>query len=286
MMPSQRIEDVIRNTRVRTSAATDERITAAVEAATAKLNEHRPASVCASGAIRRTIMSSNWTKLATAAAIIVAIGLGMYALTGSFDGTSITMAQVRQAMQGIDWMQVSNKMAEQEGTQSGWFSFASRVEIICDPEGRIVYSDFNTGKKLVWEPGGQEIYESPIDPQRKFIGDIGGPFEFITTLFSFLTAEDGWKVTKELGTYQGRKVEVWSASRVREKADSTRTETATVYIDVDKKLPVGWKEGVKGPDGNIQLLRDGQFKYRETGPADIYEAGAPASAQIKPSPEP
>ena len=284
-MPSQRIEDVIRSTRVTTSAATDERIMAAVEAATAELKE-RHASVRTSGAIRRVIMSSNWTKLATAAAIIAAIGLGMYALTGSVDGTSVTIAQVRQAMQGIDWMQVSNKMAEQEGTQWAWFSFASRVEIICDPEGRIVHSDFNAGKKLVWNPGTQDIYESPIDPRRKFIGDIGGPFEFITKLFSFLTAEDGWKVTKELGTYRGQKVEVWAASRVRERADSTRIETTTVYIDVDKKLPVAWKEGVKGPDGDIQFLRDGEFRYPETGPADIYEAGAPRSAQIKPASEP
>lgn len=286
MMPSQRIEDMIRNTRVTTSAATDERIMAAVEAATAKLKEHRSASVRTSEAIRRIIMSSNWMKLATAAAIIAAIGLGMYALTGSVEVTSITMAQVRQAMEKIDWMQLTNRIAEEEGTQWLWLSFASRVEIVCDPEGRIVYSDFNTGKKLVWEPGGQDIYESAIDQRRQFAGDIGGPFEFITRLFGFLTAENGWKVTKELGTYKGQKVEVWAASRVREEADSTRTETTTVYIDVDKKLPVGWKEGVKGPDGNIQLLRDGQFKYRETGPADIYEAGAPASAQIKPSPEP
>jgi hypothetical protein len=232
---------------------------------------------------RRTIMKSPITKLATAAVVIVAVMLGIYALTGP--GTSITIAQVRQAMQDIDWMQLNNEIPEKEGTQWSWFSFASRVEIVCDPEGRIIYSNFNTGKKLVWNPGSQDIYESPIDERRQFIGDFGGPFEFITKLFSFLTAEKDWKVTKEMGTYQGKKVEVWSATRVREKADSTRTETTTVYIDIEKKLPVAWQEGVKGPDGSIQLLRDGEFKYPETGPADIYEAGVPRSAQIKPSPE-
>jgi len=283
-MSSERMEDTIRNVRLTTSAATDERIMAAAEAAMAKPNEQQAAPVRTSGPIRRTIMNSKWTKLATAAVIIAAIMLGIHALTGS--GTSITIAQVRQAMQGIDWMQLSNKAADKEGTQWGWFSFSSRIEIVCDPEGRIVYSDFNTGKKLVWNPGGEHIYESGIDERRQFAGDLGGPFEFITKLFSFLTDEKGWKVTKELGTYQGQKVEVWAASRVREKADSTRTETTTMYIDVNKRLPVAWKEEVKEADGNTRLLRDGEFKYSETGPADIYEAGAPGSAQIKPDPNP
>jgi hypothetical protein len=58
-----------------------------------------------------------------------------------------------------------------------------------------------------------------------------------------------------------------------------------VYIDVDKRLPVALKEEVKGAEGDIQLLRDVEFKYPKTGPSDIYEAGAPRTAQIKPSTE-
>ena len=40
----------------------------------------------------------------------------------------------------------------------------------------------------------------------------------------------------------------------------------------------------KGTDGDIQL--DVEFTYPKTGPADIYEAGAPKTAKITPSPEP
>ena len=285
MTPSEKLEDVIRSVRVTTSAEIDGRIIAAGEAAVAKRNEQYAAGVYTSGQTRRTLMKRNWIKLATAAAVIAAIGLGMYALTGSVDGTSITVAQVRQAMQNIDWMQLNNEMPEKEGTQWAWFSFASRIEIVCDPEGRIIYSNFNTGKKLVWTPGSQDIYESPIDQQRQFIGDIGGPFEFIAKLFSFLTDEGGTKVTKELGTCQGQKVEIWSSSRTREDASPARTEITKVYIDLEKRLPVRFTEAVKEPGSKTQLLRDGQFKYPQAGPADIYEAGAPMSAQIRPAPQ-
>ena len=235
------------------------------------------------GVLRRKFMKSPITKFATAAVIIAAIMLGMHALIGS--GTSITMAQVRQAMENIDWMQIVSRA---EKGESVWLSFASKLEILVNSNGRIVYSDFKTRKKLIWNPGSKDIYESSIDENHhrgQFLGGTSVPFELFNKMFSFLH-EHGYKVTKKLGTYQDQKVEVWAASRVKEKADSTRTETITVYIDIEKKLPVAWKEGLKGPDGNIQLLRGGEFKYPETGPADIYEAGAPRSAKIKPSPKP
>jgi len=57
-----------------------------------------------------------------------------------------------------------------------------------------------------------------------------------------------------------------------------------MYIDVDEKLPIAATD-VKGANGDIQRTNDVEFKYPETGPADIYEAGAPRSAKIKPSPE-
>ena len=40
----------------------------------------------------------------------------------------------------------------------------------------------------------------------------------------------------------------------------------------------------KGADGDIQL--NVEFMCPKTGPADIYEAGAPKTAKITPSPEP
>ncbi len=277
MTPTERIEDLIHNARVTTSATTDERIIAAVEAATTKPNEQHPASVRTGGTIRRIIMKSNWTKLATAATIIIAIGLGMYALTGS--GTSITMAQVRQAMENIDWVQVVIR-AEEE-SMSVWNSFASKVTIYVYDDGKIVYYDFNAGKELVWKPGSDDIYESDIDEGRQFAGGVSNIYEGFTKAFDSLEAKGDYKVTREFGTYQDQEVEIWTALRVKGKPGPTHTEKMTMYIDVDKKLPIAATDVKKGVDGDIQL--NVEFKYPETGPADIYEAGAPRSAQIKPA---
>ena len=281
-MSSQRIEDVIRNVRVTTSAATDARIADAVEAAKEKQNKRRPASIRMGGGIRRIIMNSNWTKLATAAAIIVAIGLGMYALTGSVDGTSNTLAQVREAMNEIDWVQMVCSSDDMKLT--AWYSFNSKVQIGVVDEGKIIYYDFNAGKMLIWNPGSEDIYESDIDEARQFAGGNSNIYEGLTKSLDSWEAEGKYKVTRERGTYQGRKVEIWTAHRIKGEPSLTRTETGTFYIDVDKKLPL-LATDVKGAYGDIQSTNHVEFKYPETGPADIYEAGAPMSAQIKPSPE-
>jgi hypothetical protein len=230
-MSSEKIEDTIRNVRLTTSAATDERIMAVAEAAMAKPNE-QPARVGKSGPIRRIIMKSKWTKLATAAAVIAAIMFGMHALTGS--GTSITIAQVMEAMQGIDWMQIINKGGSENKTQGGaqidWFSFASKTHIgLC--KGIVEYDDFKTGKRLWWNPAGKYIYESTIDQTKEFAYGATGPFEMIDKTFRIIQAEHGSEIVKELGNYRYQKAEVWTISRdVKNHPGATRK--LKVYIDV------------------------------------------------------
>jgi len=279
MTPTERIEDVIRSARTTTDSATDERIAAAVRAASAKSTEKHPAAVRARGAVRRIIMKSNWTKLGTAATIIVAIGLGMYVLTGP--GTSITMAQIRQAMQEIDWVQLICKIDEKDAT--AWYSFASKVQILVDDEGKISYWDFKTRKKYVWTPGNEGIYEFDIDEGKQFAGGTSSNiYEQITESMNSWEADGKYKVTRELGKYQGRKVEIWTARRTKGEPKLTRTEKAEFYIDVEKKLPL-MATDVKGAYGDVQTTNIVEFEYPDTGPADIYEAGAPTWSQIKPA---
>ena len=231
-------------------------------------------------------MSSNWTKLAAATAIIAAIGLGMYALTGSVDGTSVTIAQVRQAMEKIDWMQIINKGGDENvdihEPEIGWFSFASKVHVTVI-EGRIRFSDFKTHKRLWWGPGDKDISEYTIEPMEAFAHGANGPFEMMDK--TLLHAAQGSNVTKELGTYHGRRTEVWTATN-NVKREPGYTRTLTVYIDIDRKLPVAATYHHNRPDGTVRRESDIEFRYPETGPADIYEAGAPRSAQIKPASEP
>ncbi len=278
-MPSEEIEDAIRSARVTTDAAGDERIIAAAEAAMAKRNQQQPAPIGTSGSIGRAIMKNTWTKLAIAAAVIVAVMLAMYAVTGSVDGTSITLAQVKQAMEKVDWMQIILTSKIKEGEQIDWYSFASKVNISVHPVKGIDYSDFKAGRNLYWPGKGDYIYESPMDGTSEFADGADGPFEMMD---KSLSLAQGANVDRKPGTYQGQRVEVWTAAHV--KRDSPRK--LVVYMDIDRKLPIAATYRVTGTDHIHAVDNHIEFKYPETGPTDIYQAGAPASAQIKASKEP
>lgn len=284
MMPSEELEDVIRNIRPTTSAAADERIMTAVRTAMEERQKQRSASAGAVGAVRRTIMSNNWTKLATAAAIVIAAALGMYALTGSIDGASITLAQVRQAMQNVDWMKIINAGGDENqnphAPEVDWFSFGSRVHITVI-EGRIRYRDFKTGKTLRWSPGDANIIETTIDPSEQFAYGAAGPFEMIDKTLRLNQAEHDAEVSRTIGTHEGRKVQVWKAVWNAAKQPGV-SRTLTVYIDSEKRLPIAATFEHGRPDGKVTESNI-EFEYPETGPSNIYEAGVPQSAQIKPS---
>lgn len=223
-------------------------------------------------------MRSPITKLAVAAAVVLAALAGMYALTGSVDGTSITMAQVRQAMENVDWMQMSDKAAH----KTVWVSFASKIQAAVDHDGKTLFADFNAGRMLIWSPGSPDIYESPVDKTPPFADGASGPFELVTRFFDRFTKERGWSITKELGSYQDRKAEIWRASCAAETPGTMKMCTA--YLDVESKLPLGCVTGIKKADGSIETWENIEWSYPETGPADIYAIGVPRSAQIKPAP--
>jgi len=279
MRPAENIEKLIKNINIDTNAKTDNAVLGDVIEAFEKSKVKK--TLATEQNIGRIIMKSKITKIAAAAVIVAAIMLGMYALTGSFDGTSITMAQVRQAMDEIDWVKMVGWSEDERVTS--WYSFALKVAIHVHGKGRIIYFDFNAGNRLVWNPGSEYIYESPIEDGRQFAGGVSNIYKGFTKVFDSIEAKGDYKVTRELGTYQDQEVEIWTSRRVRGKAGPTHTELFTMYIDVDKKLPIAATDVKKGADGDIQL--NVEFKYPKTGPADIYEAGAPRSAQIKPSPE-
>ena len=58
-----------------------------------------------------------------------------------------------------------------------------------------------------------------------------------------------------------------------------------MYIDIAKKLPVAATYDHNKPDGTVLRESEIEFKYPASGPADIYEAGAPRSAPIRISAE-
>jgi len=102
----------------------------------------------------------------------------------------------------------------------------------------------------------------------------------IDKTLSLVQAEHDKDIVKEIGSYQGQKVEIWTASHVKRGSE----RTIIVYIDIDRNLPIAATHKRVGTKSIYPEDIYVEFKYPGAGPADIYEAGAPRTAQIKPSP--
>ncbi len=97
MRPAEDVEKLIRNVRYKAGAETHERTLNDALEAQAKSRKTEWAS--AHSNIRRTIMKSNITKLATAAAIIIAATAGINHFWSTFDGSSVVFAEVLKKIQ-------------------------------------------------------------------------------------------------------------------------------------------------------------------------------------------
>ncbi len=273
MNDNERLKDIIsKDLDVRASDETHDHMRNIILAA----HEHAQDTESAKKLIwkRSILMKNPIARLAIAAAIIGAVMLGMYVVTGSVDGTATTIAQVRAAMNETDWMRMRNK----SGPEMAWYAFISKVQIAVGEDGEILYLDFNAGKRQVWKPGSDAIYETPIDETREFAGGVNSPSSAIGSFLDSLE-DDDWRVTQGPGDYDGRAVEVWTATR---KASASIVK---MYVDALSKLPVALTEGTEGSDDPTRIQKEVVFDYPANGPADIYEAGAPRSAKIRPGPE-
>jgi hypothetical protein len=80
--------------------------------------EHEPSSpVIAFQTLRSLVMKSSITKLATAAAIIVVVGVGIHYLGGSIDGASVAWSQVVEQLNSYTRYKYRQRVVRQQGPQ-------------------------------------------------------------------------------------------------------------------------------------------------------------------------
>ena len=232
--------------------------------------------------IWRTIIKTKITKitkLASAAAVIMTVGVGIYFFAGSSNSRSIAWAQVEKALEGIDWMHLiyqahSNDDADQS-RRTTWLSFASKVRISeYFNNGGIDYSNYSTGIKYLYDPSKDTITISNI-PDQDFVLGASNPVELFSKIIKMEQEKEGRVVIEKLGKYKHTKVKIWEDSESKGNVDIK----GKLFADVKNGLPVAVAIAVTRNSEVIQQMNV-EFEYPKTGPEDIYQAGAPRSASV------
>lgn len=233
--------------------------------------------------IWRIIMKSRIMKFA-AVGIMIAVIFLIYNYDGSIDGATIAWAQVEEAVEKVNWMHLiveEDKIEKLEGVHVGesiqvtWMAFDSEVAISESSNGKIIYRRYIEDKEYLYNPHENVIRISAIPPSDNFAMSSNNPVELFGKLIQMERKKGGRTVTERDGKYNNTNVKIWE---VKESHDNGGI-LAKLFVDKDTILPLAMKM-YSTRNGKITSKFKVEFEYPKTGPKDIYEAGAPRSAEI------
>ena len=134
------------------------------------------------------------------------------------------------------------------------------------------YSDYKKGKSYIYDPNTQAISLSFIE-QSDYAKNAIPLQDGIDSMLSMLTKFKA-DIEHHSGEFQGKKVEIYEVQYQVEKV----TINGRINVDPKSRLPISCDYTTTDADGN-QVTALMQFEFPQSGPKDIYDIGAPASAK-------
>lgn len=107
-----------------------------------------------------TIMRSRITKLATAAAIVIAVLIGISQLGGSID--SRVFASMLEEMQKVTWVHAVMEGDGPDERGESWISFDPPIMILAGPDGMVMYVNFRQEVSYVYDRKTNRITVSTV----------------------------------------------------------------------------------------------------------------------------
>jgi hypothetical protein len=199
------------------------------------------------------------------------------------DGAKAAVARMVQAMDRMPVMHEVYRTSyggPETHESETWYDFGSRTVLAkYATDGQCVkISSLNyaTRENVVYEPGAgvvRIVYRCDI------LGDgyVGSPRKVVQECLD-LYGRRGAKITRERSQYEGADVDVYTFET--EKNEHRLRERATLVVDRKTDLPLARTWKMWTPQGDVAFDQTGTFEFPALGPKDIYEIGAPRSAEV------
>jgi hypothetical protein len=218
----------------------------------------------------RIIMKSRITKFAAAAGIIVAVFIGFNHFGGSIDPASMAFASVEEVMKREPWMHIS--ITSKPGQDEMWVNYNSDIFVLKKINGQISYFEGQLHNLRTYDPCSntitlQETGESDLQ-------DFGrSPIMFCDGIIAAINEARG-NVEKRRSVIEDKPVLIYSMSVPQH--INTIFEMA---VDEQQNRPLYLSQITNRSENNAVQMRV-SFDYPESGPENIYDAGAPKNAKV------
>jgi len=276
MKSSSEIEHLIKNTRAKTCESFDDHILADAKAAFIESAKDRPTAWRSGLSIWRIIMKSRITKPFAAAMTLIGAMIGISHLEDSSDFNQAAWGRMLESMKKMPWVHISKKIDPPVlyDAIERWTCFDPSIKIYRYSDGTIAYSDYSKGEAYYYKPEDKTITISPVTEKYNVPGPKS-PFEIVSEFFE-MTDKLGAEIDHKYSEVGGKQVEI-----IESKYVSTLGPCHTRMIrDVDQNLLRSSQTTILKPDTNEEITTVTTYDYPESGPRDIYEAGAPKDAEL------
>lgn len=225
-------------------------------------------------------------KLAVAAAIVLGAGAIFYRFTTPKDTIAAELAATRHAVQQKPWMHVVTTRGQEVETH--WHDLGADRMFLTTAQSEVLYWDNGPAQKqFVYNPHIRTVTVDHL-PRWGFRAS-GSVLAMLDTMLA-RRQQDTAAVERSSDTLGGRNVRVYKAEAIRAEgstsfdrgaADNAATRMVQTFIvDTQTKLLVAGQIDRLDRQGNVITRETFDVDYPQTGPANIYDLGVPASARI------
>jgi len=231
----------------------------------------------------RIIMKSRIIKLAAAAVIVVGILFGIHYPGGSVDGTSVALADVRDAVKNVPWVNIVGKEWDNSTNQylefEHWISLPNKIIAkkrnltFQTDRFQIVWSDYRAHKREIYDSNSGTLtfqYEN-----RELDVNEDDTIDYLRSIIEPRIIEYS-TITQRRGLYEGRQVNIYELIY----DEDGYTANAKFLTDISSNLPITISFQVLGEDGVPLFTDEGKCSYPVKGPTNIYDLGVPNDAII------
>ena len=226
--------------------------------------------------IGRAIVKSRIARPFAAAMVIIGVMIGIGYLGDSSEFNQAAWGQMLESMKKMPWVHASKKIEPPilYDAIERWTCFDPSIKIYIYGDGKIAYSDYSKGEAYNYKPKDRTITISPVTGKYNVTAPKS-PFEIVSELLE-MKDELGAEINHKHSTIDGKEVEIIESRYV-----TSLGQCHTQMIrDVDRNLLRSSRTVILRADTNEEITTVTTYDYPESGPRDIYEAGAPKDAEV------
>ncbi len=219
---------------------------------------------------RRRMLFRSWRLASAASVAILATGAIVALLLWP---TSLTMAQMQEAVESVDWVHVQYDNGDEQ-----WISPRKRIRASSRADGSMSFTDYQTGIQHWYSgPHSWQIYErhrKPWDSSRSAWDVIVG---YLEERADEPAGEGRFEAERHTVIVDGRRLVRFDSYNIN--ALDQRLLTKQIWADPATRLPVKVRRRLSFGERERQSLKQtfatGTYTFPDSGPESIFDLGAP-----------